>query len=621
MKIHLRMLAGALAAALVVLGVYAAGPRNFVPDTVFKGSALTDWRQIGQGGWKVANGEIVATPGSGGGWLALNKSFQDLQFFANVRCPAGAKAGVLLRAAKTPEGGLSGLFVSLASDDLGIYTLTLDAQGKEVSRTAMKLPPPRAAGTSAARRPAAAMNAADWNEFMVTVSNTALQPTVNGAAIPSTALEGAPGFGVVALYAGGTGEVRFKDLAWKDIMSLVEPRERTSPHFTRQMLTQFYYGWGPSVADFNHDGIPDIAVGNFYYIGPSYTERRIFRQDRGYNPATEYAPDMVNLAYDFNGDGWPDILCTDNDFWPMALYLNPKGESRRWDRSMAIPDVRSEILVMEDIDGDGKPEVITGSSDGYVWVKPDPKNLTAVWPVHQISRGGRPPGHGIGVADVNGDGRKDVIGAGGWYEQPAGGATQENWAYHKEDFGAGGGFLPGGALIGVYDVNGDGLPDVVTSLEAHGFGLAWFEQKRQGGNISFVRHMIAGDYASKNAGGVTFSEPHATAFADMDGDGVKDFIVGKSVWHHHENYNGPDPYGPSVLYVYRTVRNPKAPGGAEFVPELVDNRSGVGSALEAVDLNKDGAPDIITTSVRGVFIFWGKPGKWPAPAPGSGALR
>jgi hypothetical protein len=53
----------------------------------------------------------------------------------------------------------------------------------------------------------------------------------------------------------------------------------------------------------------------------------------------------------------------------------------------------------------------------------------------------------------------------------------------------------------------------------------------------------------------------------------------------------------------------------------VDNRSGVGSAIAVVDLNKDGAPDIITTSVRGVYIFWGKPGKWPAPAPGSGALR
>jgi hypothetical protein len=107
----------------------------------------------------------------------------------------------------------------------------------------------------------------------------------------------------------------------------------------------------------------------------------------------------------------------------------------------------------------------------------------------------------------------------------------------------------------------------------------------------------------------------------MDGDGIPDFIVGKRMWSHLENYGGPDPYGAAVLYVYRTVRNPSAPGGAEFVPELVNNRSGVGSKLEIDDLNKDGAPDIITGSTRGLFIFWGKPGKWPPPAPGAGALK
>ena len=47
-----------------------------------------------------------------------------------------------------------------------------------------------------------------------------------------------------------------------------------------------------------------------------------------------------------------------------------------------------------------------------------------------------------------------------------------------------------------------------------------------------------------------------------------------------------------------------AEGGAEFVPELIHNRSGVGSHLEAVDLNHDGAIDIITSTNRGTFIFW-----------------
>ena len=160
--------------------------------------------------------------------------------------------------------------------------------------------------------------------------------------------------------------------------------------------------------------------------------------------------------------------------------------------------------------------------------------------------------------------------------------------------------------MAVYDVNGDGLNDVVTSLQAHGFGLAWFEQKREAGKVSFVQHMVMDDFSTKNAGGVTFSELHGSTVADVDGDGVPDFVVGKRYWSHLDDYYDADPYGAPVLYWYRTVRNPKAPGGAEFVPELIHNRSGVGSDVLAQDLNGDGAVDIVTSTDRGTFIFWGK---------------
>ena len=90
----------------------------------------------------------------------------------------------------------------------------------------------------------------------------------------------------------------------------------------------------------------------------------------------------------------------------------------------------------------------------------------------------------------------------------------------------------------------------------------------------------------------------------MDGDGVPDLIVGKRLYSHLESHLDPDPYGPAVLYWYRTVRNPKAEGGAEFVPELIHNRSGVGSQFVVTDLNGDGAPDIVTSCVKGTFVFW-----------------
>ena len=107
------------------------------------------------------------------------------------------------------------------------------------------------------------------------------------------------------------------------------------------------------------------------------------------------------------------------------------------------------------------------------------------------------------------------------------------------------------------------------------------------------------DFSTKNAGGVMFSQLHGATYADVDGDGLQDFITGKRFWSHLDTFIDPDPHGAPVLYVYRTVRNAKAPGGAEFVPELIHNRSGVGSHLSVVDLNKDGSPEIITSTKRG----------------------
>ena len=93
----------------------------------------------------------------------------------------------------------------------------------------------------------------------------------------------------------------------------------------------------------------------------------------------------------------------------------------------------------------------------------------------------------------------------------------------------------------------------------------------------------------------------------MNGDGTTDFVIGKRYYSHNESYTDPDPYGAPVLYVYRTVRNKQAPGGAEFVPELVHNQSGAGSQVLAVDLNKDGVTDLVTSGELGSFAFVGKP--------------
>ena len=95
---------------------------------------------------------------------------------------------------------------------------------------------------------------------------------------------------------------------------------------------------------------------------------------------------------------------------------------------------------------------------------------------------------------------------------------------------------------------------------------------------------------------------------DFDHDGLMDFVAGKRHWAHLDG-GDPDPDGDAVLYGYRTVRDAAAPGGVRFEPELIHNRSGAGSEIKAVDIDGDGATDLVTAGSRGTFIFWGVPGR------------
>jgi hypothetical protein len=639
--------------------ILAAAP-NWVPDVTFKATSLAGWHTLGQADWRVQNGEVIGTakPGGYGGWLVLDHSYQDAALYALFRCNTGCQTGVLLRAEKTAEGW-KGIYVSLTDGDVACYRVTLDADGKELQReklppapTSPRILPPlnpagdanRGAGSAAGRlrrggfvrvEPAADLSftppkpparSADWNSVETMIDENSVRAWVNniGDGTIGRAEEENGHFGPIALYVGGTGEVRFKDIQYKDLAIQYAPPEHVSSHFRKQTLNELYYSWSGAVADFNHDGILDVASGPYIYFGPDYSKSREIYPAHTWDASTQLPNECGGLeyAYDFTGDGWPDIVCT-----PGTLYVNPRGESRRWDKYQVFPPVMSEVWTHADIDGDGKQEMVYMSRQGVVWAKPDPANPTGPWVVHNVSGPGYALQHGLGVGDINGDGRPDIVNPFGWWENPGPGG-KEPWTYHpvafsryeRDNMGSGGGLvgnmslgngltmMAGGALMAVYDVNGDGLNDVVTAISAHGFGLSWFEQKRDAaGNISFVEHPIMKDYsnAAKNAGGVTFSEAHALGSADIDGDGVPDIIVGKRYWSHNDSLHDPDAYGPPVLYWYRTVRNPKAPGGAEFVPELIHNRSGVGSTVVAADLNHDGAMDIVTATDRGTFIFWG----------------
>ena len=185
----------------------------------------------------------------------------------------------------------------------------------------------------------------------------------------------------------------------------------------------------------------------------------------------------------------------------------------------------------------------------------------------------------------------DVIVSGGWYRQPE--SLASDWKFEAFHFTE-----AGGAQMFAYDVDGDGDNDIITSLDAHGHGLAWFEQVRDGDQISFQRHLILGERPDENRYGVVFSELHALALADVDGDGLKDIVTGKTYWSHHTRTSSW--HDGAVVFWFRLTRQGRE---VDFVPYQADDDSGIGRQVVVGDVNGDKSPDIVSANMKGTFVL------------------
>ena len=86
--------------------------------------------------------------------------------------------------------------------------------------------------------------------------------------------------------------------------------------------------------------------------------------------------------------------------------------------------------------------------------------------------------------------------------------------------------------------------------------------------------------------------------ADLNSDGLTDFVTGKRYWAHNGNDPGADE--PAVLCWFQLQQ---VNGGATWKKHEIDKDSGVGLQFEITDLNGDKLPDIVTSNKKGVFVF------------------
>ena len=378
--------------------------------------------------------------------------------------------------------------------------------------------------------------------------------------------------------------------------------------FETRVLSSEFHSEGAAVGDFNKDGVKDVVSGPTIYFGPDFTKKQQI-YDSGRFDVRAYSKNFVAYVYDVTGDGWDDVMVLGFPGEEAYWFENPQG-SGPWKRHVALTGVDNESPTFTDVTGDGKPEIVCSVGERFGYAEPNwedpamPWRFTAVSPV--IPGMGRFT-HGLGLGDVNKDGRIDFLWKSGWWEQPADARRQPQWTLHEAPFGT------GGAQMYAYDFDADGDNDVLTSMAAHGFGLSWFENLDAAGT-QWKEHLIIGDQADTSPTRVAFSQHHAVDVADFDGDGVLDFVTGKR-WFAH---NGGDPGGmePAVLYWFRTVRGGGA-GQVSFEPHFIDDDSGIGTQVMATDVNGDGQPDVVVGNKKGTFVHLQK----RVPAEPDGARR
>jgi len=280
--------------------------------------------------------------------------------------------------------------------------------------------------------------------------------------------------------------------------------------------------------DLDGDGKPDIVVANFntntvsVYLNTSANNNITFSSQPVLQTGTN--PYGVSIA-DFDGDGRPDVAITNEASFPATILVFRNITTATGSISFA-PGISLPVgyyprsLTTADIDGDGKPDILVpnqGSGTISVLKNTSVSGNISFAPelVLNTSEGSSP--ESITTGDFDGDGKLDVAVANN--NSPGTiSVFKNNSSPGTISFSPGQDFATGTNPFSITsgDINGDGKPDIAVTNQVDNTVSVLVNSG--GGNISFNPHI---DYATGNY-------PRSANIADVNGDGKPDIIVGNS---------------------------------------------------------------------------------------------